>query len=320
MSADGRYIAPAGSWHHRFLWTTRVYEAATGRPAGPWMDPNGGLNGSAFSPDGTHLVTLSSRPENRRKVNPYDLAHLDPGRIRFWDWRTGKQVHAALETPSEPAYGSYRPDGSLLAVVCAGGEIFLIDPATGQVRMQLDQGEKQGGALRTMAGGVWFTSDGSRFVTGGLGKIVRIWESSTGRLCCTLKHKDPVESVGLSKDDQFLATGTAGKGVATAGVRVWGLATGEHVGVALPHPNAVRSVEFSPDGRHLLTACLDGMVRVWDWRAGRLACSALEHEGRAHCARFSDDGRIVLATGDGACMRVWEWQTGKQVTPPQAAP
>jgi len=314
MSPDGRYIVPSGFWRNRYLWTTRVYEIRSGEPAGPWMDVDGGLNDSVFSPDGTRLVTLSSRPENRLKTNAWVPLHVDPGRIRFWDWRTGKQARPALETPSEPVYASYRPDGNLLAVLCAGGEILSIDPATGQVGMQLDQGEKHWRMhTRAMVGVVWFASDGRHLVAGGLHKIVRVWEPATGRLCHTFEHKDLVDAVALSRDEQFLAIGTTG-------VCVRNVTTGKRVGVDLAHPNAVRFVDFSPDGRHLLTACSDGMVRVWDWRAGRLACSALEHEGAAYCARFSSDGRWILATGEGGCMRVWEWQTGKQVTPAKVLP
>jgi len=33
MSADGRYVAPAGFWFRRTQWTTRVYDVARGRPA-----------------------------------------------------------------------------------------------------------------------------------------------------------------------------------------------------------------------------------------------------------------------------------------------
>ena len=314
MSADGRYFAPAGFWLHRTRWTTRVYEVEGGQPAGPHLDVDGGLNSATFSPDGVHLVTLSSLPENRQKTHRSVHTSFDPGQVHIWDWRRGKPVWPALETPSEPARASYSPDGGLLVVLCAGGEILLIDPATGQVKMRLDQGEKQGDIVRPMIGGVWFTSDGGRFVTAGLDKMVRVWESPSGRLCHTFEHEVPVRSVGLSSDDGLLATGTSCKQVATAVVRVWDLTTGDRVGVELPHLNAVSSVQFSPDRQHLLTACEDGMVRVWDWETGKLVCPALEQGGAARCASFAGAGRWILTTG-GHCMRMWEWRTGRQVAP-----
>jgi len=279
------------------------------------MDVDGGLNHAAFSPDGTHLTTLSSSSENRHKTSRFSRTPLEPGRVRVWDWRQGKPVWPALETPSEPVRASYSPDGDLLVVMCAGGEILLIGPATGQVRRQLDQGEKQSSDYyHTIGDGVRFTSDGGRFIAGALDKVVRVWESSSGRLCHTFKHERPVRSVGLSKDEGLMATGTAGFYVATAVARVWDLATGGRVGVELAHPNTISFVEFSPDGQHLLTSCRDGMVRVWDWRTGKLACPALEHEDWAHCARFTNDGRWILTTG-GRSMRMWEWRTGRQVAP-----
>ena len=314
LSADGSYVAPAGYWSlQRTQWTVRAYDVARGEPAGPHIDVDG-LNSATFSPSGAHLATLSSLPQNRHITNPGYQDPLARGRVRVWDWRQGQLAWPALESPSRPARVAYSPDGGLLVVLCAGGEILLIDPATGQVRMRLDQSEKQGQAELRIIGGVWFTSDGARFVTGGLNKVVRVWESSSGRLCHTFTHDNSLRSVGLSKDDELLATGTAGKGIATAVARVWDLATGQRVGAELPHPNAISFVDFSPDGQYLLTACMDGMVRVWDWRTGKLACPALEHEDATQCARFSRDGRWILAAG-GHCLRMWEWQTGRQIAP-----
>ncbi len=314
MSADGRYIAPAGYWGNRTQLTTQVYDVARGESAGPRMDVEGGLNDALFSPDGSRLAALTSSPENRNQTNPYHQNPLDPGQVRVWNWRQGTPEGLPLATPSEPLRAAYSPNGDLLVILCAGGQILLIDPAAGQVKTQLDQGEKQAGVVVTIDGGVWFTSDGNRFITAGLGQTVRVWESSSGRLCHTLENESLVRSVALSKDGRLLATGSSGRRQATAAARVWDLTTGKPVGLGLPHPNSIDSVEFSPDGKRLLTACRDGMVRVWDRQTGELVCPALEHDEPAYCARFAGDGRWILTAG-GYYLRLWEWRTGRQVAP-----
>ena len=61
-------------------------------------------------------------------------------------------------------------------------------------------------------------------------------------------------------------------------------------GSAAFHGDSVSEALFSPDGRHLLTACDDGVVRIWDATTGEEALPALRHEGAIRYAAFSPQG------------------------------
>src|SRR5262249_41554340 len=61
LSPDGRYILPRGtSYMNGPLLQTRVYQAGSGEPAGPVLDPDGILLDAGFSTDGSRVVTASS--------------------------------------------------------------------------------------------------------------------------------------------------------------------------------------------------------------------------------------------------------------------
>jgi WD40 repeat protein/serine/threonine protein kinase/tetratricopeptide (TPR) repeat protein len=79
----------------------------------------------------------------------------------------------------------------------------------------------------------------------------------------------------------------------------------------LIHVGDVEAVAYSPDDRHVLTACADKAARLWDAATGRLL-RTLPHEGIVWVAAFSPDGRRVL-TGSGADgkARVWDADTGQ---------
>src|SRR5439155_12269062 len=55
-----------------------------------------------------------------------------------------------------------------------------------------------------------------------------------------------------------------------------------------------KDVEFSPDGRQLVTACEDGTVRVWDSITGKAITPPIQHRGTVRQATFSPDGRLIL--------------------------
>ena len=61
----------------------------------------------------------------------------------------------------------------------------------------------------------------------------------------------------------------------------------------LRHDAQVRTVEFSPDGRLLVTASDDRTVRVWDVASG-VQLRRFAHPRPVRSARFSPDGRLTL--------------------------
>ena len=80
-----------------------------------------------------------------------------------------------------------------------------------------------------------------------------------------LRHEHPVARVAFSPNGRLLATGSGEGNVGTAGeARVWDVATGDAVSPVMWHGNRVVALEFSTDGRSLLTASRgDNAARIW---------------------------------------------------------
>lgn len=303
LSPDGHHvILRSVSCRTGRLRSTRVYEVATGRPAGPALTPPGPILDAAIAPEGDRAALLASPDVGR------------PGWVLFFDWRTGRQAGQPLATPSEPRSLAYRPDGRELAVLCAEGQLLLIDPAGPRVTEMLAYGPCPYGRQpdeHVTNGSVKFSPDGRGLVAWGLDNAVHAWDDATGSpRYAPLQHEDRCHDAQFSRDGRLLATASYDH---TA--RVWDFETGQPLAAPLVHPDRLFTAVFSPDGDCLLTARRSGSWRVYDWRQGTLLCPAFPLSSENYAALFTPDGHWVV-TADGATMRAWEWHTGKWVTPP----
>ncbi len=339
LSHDGQHMIVTGTAEGRYssLRNTRVYDVATGKPAGPHLAVNGLVLNAALSPDGQHAVTLSPRDAPPGKAEDGQLPTATPpskgrppgmetfagplagkaGWLQCWNWHTGKKLFDPVPMPSLPYGVVYSPDGKRVVATCRGGEVLIIDSAQARVLVRLhhrsltspDTGWLDTG-WRTDFRWAVFSPDGDTFVTGGA-DVVRVWETTTGKLRYSpLKHQGVCQCAAFSFDGRFIVTSDDKK------AQVWDIATGQPAAEPLRHPNQVSSACFSPDGRQVCTSCQDKASRLWDWRAGRLVCPPLKSSteyGSNSC--FTPDGRWVLTAKVNEC-RVWESLTGKPITPP----
>ena len=88
---------------------------------------------------------------------------------------------------------------------------------------------------------------------------------------------------------------------------------------ALPlegHGGTIWWVEFSPDGKSVVTASVDHTAQVWDAETGERRGAVLQHDGSVNQASFSPDGSIVATTSFDRTARLWDAATGQLLVPP----
>lgn len=116
----------------------------------------------------------------------------------------------------------------------------------------------------------------------------------------------PKRMVQFSGSGDHFATSGMGRSV-----RIWG-PDGELTS-ELKHPRNINDVNFSADGKLVVTACDDGSVQVWDVATGEQQGAKMGHSDRAMAAQFDTSAaRVVTACLDGTA-RVWDWRTGQLV-------
>jgi eukaryotic-like serine/threonine-protein kinase len=312
---EGRYAIPSGWSFSRSRHTIQVYNLTTNKLEGSALDSGGVLNWVDFSPDGRNIVATGALPKDRsqRHRSNMDLSQ-QRGRVRCWEWRTCKEIFSPIETRSAPVDATYTPDGLMLVIACAGGEILLVDSQTGtKVRTLQNHGRFWHG--RSPIRFLQFSPSGHRLVIVGLDSNAYLWNTRKWDLRAVMDHGSEQYEATFSRDGRWLATvGQNGR------LCIWDADTGQAAAPPINHPDWVFSASFSPDAQYLVTGCRDHLARVWDWRNRRLACPALEHEAAVICSTFVCDGRWIVTSGFDNTVRFWEWRTGKAVMPCRELP
>ena len=93
-------------------------------------------------------------------------------------------------------------------------------------------------------------------------------------------------------------------------VRVWDNDTGELLASMAGHSKTVDPASFSPDGRRVLSASMDGTAKVWDAESGVCLLSLGGHEAGVWSAIFSPDGRHIATAFYDRNIRLWRGEDG----------
>ena len=157
-----------------------------------------------------------------------------------------------------------------------------------------------------------YSPDGNQFVSGGWDGTATIWDIAQGTVANRITTgAQYLNAVGFSPDGRLIATGTNDK---QGYLKIWNAESGDLVQSLQGHQDAVLSVQFSRDGKQLLSSSYDQTARLWDLETGHFR-SFVGHDWWVWSARFSPDERqMVTASQDGTVI-VWDLESGKPGTP-----
>src|SRR5262249_38303958 len=95
-------------------------------------------------------------------------------------------------------------------------------------------------------------------------------------------------------------------------VRLWDLANDKQPRHFPGNTWAVQQVAFSPDGQHVASTCVDGIVRIWDVQTRNLiGTPPLTPSCPSHGLAFSPDGMQLALGSNDQVVRVWDTGTWK---------
>jgi WD40 repeat protein len=282
----------------------------------------------AFSPDGRSLAWSTSQ----------QLVH-----IRDVHGRRTKRTLRGHQIDIHGL--AWSPDSRLLASGDGSGRVALWDPATGKERLTLrgdptgadslaftPDGKTLVGDYRdtvilwrvapqpdwaTFAGNTGFaavalTQDGRTLAGATKEKTVRLWDLESRKDRTLQLGSGMGTSVAFAPGGALLAVGVrrcdeSGRTLQQGGeCQLWDPAGNKLVATLKSGADhAVTAVQFTPDGRWLLTGDLDGKVRLFDAAARREVAVLPGHAAAVTALAVSADG-ATLATAGGAEVKLWD--------------
>ena len=245
------------------------------------------------------------------------------GSATIWNW-SGDRVPVELKVPYETVgnavvHAAVSPDGETVVTTGTDGKARLWNAETGAQKAVLNCDPSGVAASPTATvRHAAFNARGSRVVVAGWDGTTRVFDVSSGEEFAIFKgHEDDVAHAVFAPDGSRIATAAWDR---TA--RIWALpseqteaeATSiwskpERPGVQLfaltDHNRPVRHVEFSSDGKLLLTAGGDGTARLWNAHTGASITVFAGHAGPVRDAAFAPDGSLVATASDDGTARLY---------------
>lgn len=213
-----------------------------------------------------------------------------------------------LPGPGQPAWGlRFSPDGRYLA---AKHHDPNSDEQNQLVHWDLSDGRKILELANTMYdAAVEFSPDSECLVVGQADGTLRFCESATGREIRRLPPACPRPyALRFHPEGRKLAIGSRALGR----VQVRDVESGQ-VHLDLTVGQAVRGIDWHPDGTLLAGACNDALVRVWDAESGALRRTLEGHGHTATDVAFSHGGAWLASVGWDGTLRLWDVRSGKSL-------
>ncbi|MCZ6602686.1 MAG: WD40 repeat domain-containing protein [Planctomycetota bacterium] len=206
-----------------------------------------------------------------------------------------------------PTKVTYLSDGKTVALGGWGGEVILLDAATGKTKVTLPGHPSRVTALSG-------SPDAKRLASGDADGVVRIWDVESEKELLKIETGSRwVAGVEFFADGvRLIATSKEGP------PHIWDLESGQKVRSFAKLEEHIYCQDLSPSGEVVAAVTSSGKVIIWAVEDGKIVRAFKAHSGEVNAVKFLPDGKGLVSGGMDGTIRIWDVETGRRVEPPVA--
>ena len=277
------------------------------------------VQNAQFCPDGNRIVAIKGadllilNPNNGKLIKTINghkskvsnfvidkqgykvVSFSSDGVIRVWDVNAMKDSIEKGNIYTVPM--AFHPNGNMVLISSVDSIMAFNTNPVKLVR-------KFGKANTPMISSIVFNKEGSRFIT--TDGIATIWDTSNFSPICTIRAFKPSYAEISPNGTQVLTVRNRSNAIC-----LWDISSGKTIvdqmemAIKLNENDKINMASFSPDGKNIVSAHVDGKIRIW--RADKNICvdSLVGHEKSVNTAFYSSDGKYIVSASADKKIKIW---------------
>ncbi|TPX70250.1 hypothetical protein SpCBS45565_g01894 [Spizellomyces sp. 'palustris'] len=230
--------------------------------------------------------------------------------VNVLDLTTGRTVHRLKGEADSMSCIAVKPSGTHLMSASQSLLLVLWDLATGEKVKSWKAHEAPVLAMD-------FDPTSTLVATGSADSTVKVWDVDGGY--CTHNFRGHSGIVSVVKFHPNAKKLKLVSGSDDCKIRVWDLHARSCVAVLESHVSVVRGLDFTADGKFLVSGARDKVVNVWDFETGSLEKTVPIYESVESVGLVPDaaipvgEGRskvLAFTGGDKGIVRIWDLEAG----------
>ncbi len=224
-----------------------------------------------------------------------DIANVVRRNIAYWQSQL-VSLERFLDIEANVSCAAFSPDERHVLIGAKNGVASLWEVSTGRLIEELNTASNNVTAV-ALSDSIAITANDEAG-----NSVLRFWSLKSGK-----SIGSPVSDLPRISESELLAINPLGATFVSAHgdeIYLWDLESREVIS-RMRHDDQVRSVRFSSDGKHILTASVDQTARIWNAKTGVPDGELIDAKNSLFAAAYNQDSSRFVTGGDGD-VTIWD--------------